>query len=290
MRAFWGVVLVLLVIGIAFVAWTAGESRRPTAATPPSDAASVDRVSTPNDDATSASSDGSVRAQAAPPPETSEPSTAPAPSTRASTPEAPEASGASGASNDTAAPPPPEIDLLGESGAVVIPPPTPRTLRTDDRKPSDVVRRIDERTLELDGRYRITGNGSDADPYAITWELLTSASEYIDPAQGARTPPPWVRILDGTYVRISGYYSTPVRVAVAKNLLLTLNRWDGCCIGVPPTAFDAIDITMRDPLPMRGLHLTRFGTFKGLFRAECLDAAGFLIGLYRFEDATFETK
>ena len=93
-------------------------------------------------------------------------------------------------------------------------------------------------------------------------------------------PPPWIRLLDGTSIQISGYYSTPVRVTVAKNLLLTLDRWDGCCIGVPPTPFDAIDITMREPLLMRGMHLKRFGTFRGRFAVECVDAAGFLLGCF----------
>lgn len=191
----------------------------------------------------------------------------------------------------TSNPPSPDIDLLGESG-VVIPQlgAAIRTLRIDPRAPTDVVRRIDDRTLELDGRFRVTGNGSEADPYVISWELLTSASDFLDPAQGARMPPPWIRLLDGTSIQISGYYSTPVRVTVAKNLLLTLDRWDGCCIGVPPTPFDAIDITMREPLLMRGMHLTRFGTFRGRFAVECVDAAGFLLGLYRLEDATFETR
>jgi hypothetical protein len=168
--------------------------------------------------------------------------------------------------------------------------PAKRAVRVDTRNPSDVVRRIDERTVELDGRYRVTGNGSANDPYVISWELLTSASEFIDLAQNARTPPPWVRLLDGTYVQISGYYSTAVRVSVAKNLLLTLNRWDGCCIGVPPTPFDAIDIDMRAPLPMGGLHLIRFGTFRGQLRVETVEAASYLLGFYRLEDATFETK
>jgi len=185
----------------------------------------------------------------------------------------------------------PDFDLLGESGKVIQSPNAPsKTVRTDTRNPSEVVRRIDERTVELDGRYRVTGNGSANDPYVISWELLTSASEFIDLAQGARTAPPWVRLLDGTYVQISGYYSTAVRVSVAKNLLLTLNRWDGCCIGVPPTPFDAIDVDMRTPLPMGGLHLIRFGTFRGQLRVEPVEAATYLLGFYRLEDATFETK
>jgi hypothetical protein len=99
-----------------------------------------------------------------------------------------------------------------------------------------------------------------------------------------------VRLLDGTYIELSGYYSTALRVPIATNLLLTLNRWDGCCIGLPPTPFDAIDVTMRTPLPLEGAHLIRFGTFRGRLSVSVFEIGGFLLGLYRLEDTTFETK
>lgn len=184
-----------------------------------------------------------------------------------------------------AAIPAPDLDLLGESGSIVRPKPA---LLTDTRSPNDVVRRIDERTLELDGRFRVVGNGRADDPYRITWELLTSSNSYVDAAVKALTPPPWVRALDGTYIEISGYYSTAVRVSAAKNLLLTLNRWDGCCIGLPPTPFDAIDMDMREPVMMQGLHLFRFATFRGRLVVSPFEAGGFLLGLYRLEDTTLE--
>jgi hypothetical protein len=161
---------------------------------------------------------------------------------------------------------------------------------TDRRNPNEVVRRVDDRTIELDGRYRVTGNGREDDPYRISWEILTSASGYIDPAQYAVLPPPWLRLLDGTEVEISGYYSTPVRVQQTQQVLLTLNRWDGCCVGLPPTPFDAIDVSLRTPLDMKGLHLVRFGSFRGRLRVEVLEAAGYLLGLYRLEDAVFVAK
>lgn len=283
MRVFWGCVAILAGIGLWFLLDT-GETGRASDAPVAVDQILTTTEAPGKDNAASTSSDVGT----SPPVNVGLEDPASTVVTSSATDVDP--SPASATAADTGTAPLPGLDLFGTAGGNVLPSAPPRTLRTDDRRPSDIVRRIDERTLELDGRFRLVGNGSDADPYLITWEMLTSASEYVDPAQNARTPPPWVRLIDGTYVEISGYYSTAVRVALAKNLLLTLNRWDGCCIGVPPTAFDAIDITMRDPLPMRGLHLTRFGTFKGLFRAECLDAAGFLIGLYRLEDATFETK
>ena len=191
--------------------------------------------------------------------------------------------------------PRPDIDLLGEDGPPIAPTNlvatrTPPALLHDTRTPNEVLHRIDERTIELDKRFRVIGGGRDDDPYRISWELLTSASAYIDPAQLAVTPPPWIRLLDDTIVEISGYYSTPLRVDRTKSLMLTLNRWDGCCVGLPPTPFDAIDLVLREPMEMKGLHLLRFGTFRGRMRVEVFEAAGYLIGLYRIEDAVFVAK
>ena len=160
----------------------------------------------------------------------------------------------------------------------------------DARSPNDITRRIDARTIELDGRYRVVGNGSIDDPYRISWELLTSAGPFIDPAQQALTPPPWVRALEGSYIEISAYYSTALRVATTKHVLLTLNRWDGCCIGLPPTPFDAIDANLAAPLDMNGKHLFRFGTFRGRLIVEPFSAGTYLLGLYRLEDAAFVTR
>lgn len=163
-------------------------------------------------------------------------------------------------------------------------------LPTDTRSPAEVTRRIDARTLELDGRFRIVGNGSADDPYRINWELLTSAGPFVDPAQNALAPPPWVRALDGVWIEISAYYSTAVRVSSTKSVLLTLNRWDGCCLGLPPTPFDAIDTSLASPLELRGLHLFRFGTFRGRLEIEPFTAGPYLLGLYRLEDASFEAR
>jgi hypothetical protein len=251
MRWFWTVIALLAAAGMWFVV-------APRAVTPPSAAIDATAESTP--EPTQAPTSKATQEP------TPKPTPTPAPA--------------------SATAPTPEIDLLGESGIRI---PAAPPIPADTRSPNEVVRRIDERTLELDGRFRVTGNGRPDDPYRISWELLTSASSSIDPARKALTPPPWVRLVDGTSIEISGYYSTAVRVAVAKNLLLTLNRWDGCCIGLPPTPFDAIDMTMRTPVPMQGLHLFRFGTFRGRLVVEPFETGGFLLGLYRLEDVTFES-
>ena len=180
---------------------------------------------------------------------------------------------------------------LGVPTASPTAPPTASASRppivSDSRSPDEVTRRIDARTLELDGRFRVIGNGGPDDPYRVSWELLTSAEPFIDPAREALTTPPWVRAINGTYIEISAYYSTAVRVSTTRNVLLTFNRWDGCCIGLPPTPFDAIDATLAKPLDMQGLHLFRYGTFRGRLVVEPFAVGAYLLGLYRLEDASF---
>jgi len=190
-----------------------------------------------------------------------------------------------------AAPPAPAPEVEPAPAPAPAPPASsPAPAAADARSPAEVTRRIDARTLELDGRFRIVGNGGQDDPYRINWELLTSAGPFIDPARNALTPPPWVRALDGVWIEISAYYSTAVRVSSTQSVLLTLNRWDGCCLGLPPTPFDAIDTSLAAPLELRGLHLFRFGTFRGRLEIEPFTAGPYLLGLYRLEDATFEAR
>jgi hypothetical protein len=177
--------------------------------------------------------------------------------------------------------------LAGLGLPAAAPAPTRPPIASDSRSPAEITRRIDARTLELDGRFRVIGNGGPDDPYRISWELLTSAAPFVDPAQDAPMTPPWVRAVDGTYIEISAYYSTAVRVSTTRNVLLTFNRWDGCCIGLPPTPFDAIDTTLAKPLDMQGLHLFRYGTFRGRLVVEPFAVGGYLLGLYRLEDASF---
>lgn len=215
------------------------------------------------------------------------PAPAPAPEQRTAPepPSVPEPTAAEAARPDA----PPAV--AADPPALVLPPASvPPPPATDTRTPAEVTRRIDARTLELDGRFRIVGSGGQGDPYRINWELLTSAGPFVDPARNALTPPPWVRALDGVWIEISAYYSTAVRVSSTQSVLLTLNRWDGCCLGLPPTPFDAIDTSLAEPLELRGLHLFRFGTFRGRLEIEPFTAGPYLLGLYRLEDATFEAR
>jgi hypothetical protein len=153
-----------------------------------------------------------------------------------------------------------------------------------------VIERLDDRTVRVDGRYTIRGSGTEADPFAISWELLGSSAGGVDAAAGRYEVPGRIADLRGAWVRISGYWAPPLMVFEAKEAMVMLNKWDGCCIGLPPTPFDSIEATFVRPIQVQGKHLFRFGTVKGRLVVEPFVAGSFLLGLYRLEDAVLETS
>jgi len=145
--------------------------------------------------------------------------------------------------------------------------------------------------IEVDGRYTILGSGTELDPYRVTWELLKSAYETMDLNGSRVTPPKRLEMLNGTYVQISGYLAPPLWGQETKELLVLLNRWDGCCIGLPPTPFDCIEAQLSTPMKLGAAHTISYGTIRGKFIVEPFKAGTFLIGLYRLEEAqTDDTK
>ena len=145
--------------------------------------------------------------------------------------------------------------------------------------------------IEVDGRYTILGSGTELDPYRVTWELLKSAYETMDLNGPRTTPPKRLEMLNGTYVQISGYLAPPLWGQETKELLVLFNRWDGCCIGLPPTPFDCIEAQLSAPMKLGAAHTISYGTIRGKFIVEPFKAGTFLIGLYRLEEAqTDDTK
>ena len=78
-------------------------------------------------------------------------------------------------------------------------------------------------------------------------------------------------------------------VEMVEEVLVTLNRWDGCCIGLPPTPFDCIETNLRDPINMKSKHLVRFGTITGRMRIQPFAIGTWLMGLYSLEEADIDT-
>ena len=151
------------------------------------------------------------------------------------------------------------------------------------------IERIDHQTVRIDGKYMVRGSGSESDPYQITWELLTSAARTVDASKSIYEVPGRIADLRGAWVQISGYWAPPLQVFQTKEAMFMLNKWDGCCIGLPPTPFDSIEATFTKPFAVQGQHLYRYGTIKGRLEIEPFAAGMFLLGFYRLHDAVMES-
>ncbi|NBV63301.1 MAG: hypothetical protein EBR71_02290, partial [Planctomycetes bacterium] len=118
-------------------------------------------------------------------------------------------------------------------------------------------------TLLLDGRFTLTGSGSEQDPFVIGWPLLFSANETIDAKADRLAVPPRIDFLNGQWVQISGFLAPPLWGVQTKELLVMKNRWDGCCIGLPPTPFDCIEAELATPIKLGAQHTISFGVIRG---------------------------
>jgi len=142
-------------------------------------------------------------------------------------------------------------------------------------------------SLLVDDRYVIKGDGTKERPYEVTWELLTSAEKLYNPREGKKQMPSAVAMLDGKHVRITGYVAFPLYVQDPREYIVMLNQWDGCCIGVPPTPFDAIEVQTNTAI--RGDD--RFavsGTVSGILGVKPYTVGDWLVGLYVMDDAALK--
>lgn len=152
--------------------------------------------------------------------------------------------------------------------------------------PSRVQRR-DDGSMLIDGRFLVRGKGTAADPYQLPWPLITSADETYNPRLGKTRIPQRVTMFDGAYVEIDGYTAFPLGATAATEMLVMLNQWDGCCIGVPPTAYDAVEVKLAQP-PSREQRLATHGTLRGKLKVDPYEDGGWLLGLYVLQDATLK--
>lgn len=149
-----------------------------------------------------------------------------------------------------------------------------------------IVKRPDGSTL-VDDEFIMRGSGTDDDPYRITWDQLISAARFFEPRAGRNDLPQRITMLDGKWVELSGYLAFPLGSEESDEMLLMLNQWDGCCIGVPPTPYDAIEVTLVAPFRGEGgVNIFNYGSVRGLFDVDPYVANGWLIGLYLMNDAT----
>jgi hypothetical protein len=164
-----------------------------------------------------------------------------------------------------------------------------RTIPNATVKPSELVRKPDG-TIVADGTWEIRGAGTEANPYVVPWELLTSAMDTYQPRAEMRDIPQRIAFLDGKRVRIEGYIVFPLIVQQVQQLLVTYNQWDGCCIGVPPSAYDAIEVNLSSSIPINRRHGLLFGGVEGILHVAPLLSDGWIYGLYAMDDARLKLE
>lgn len=142
-----------------------------------------------------------------------------------------------------------------------------------------------EGALMLNDRYRVTGEGTAESPYQIDFDMLVAVEQdYAPKEEGKKEIPEWINALNGKHVNITGFVAFPFLAATANECMVMLNQWDGCCIGVPPTPYDAVEVQFAEPLDLnRGI--PNYGTLSGVFRTDPYLVNGWLIGLYVMDDA-----
>lgn len=140
-------------------------------------------------------------------------------------------------------------------------------------------------TTLVDGKYTIKGKGSKDDPYKVTWDHLLSAQDDYVPREGRKEIPGRIAMLNGRWVELTGYIAFPLMADTQDECLSMMNQWDGCCIGIPPTPYDAVEVRLREPVEGRE-RMTSYGVVRGRLIVEPQLVGGWLIGLYLMEDAT----
>jgi hypothetical protein len=145
-----------------------------------------------------------------------------------------------------------------------------------------VIKRNDGSTF-VDDRFVLRGQGTKDDPYKVTWEQLVSANETYQPRLGRTIIPGRLKMLDGKWVKVSGYIAFPIMAQSADEMLVMLNQWDGCCIGVPPTPYDAIEVKLK--VAAKGdVRQRQSGAVTGILRVDPYLVKGWLVSLFLMDE------
>lgn len=166
---------------------------------------------------------------------------------------------------------------------------TPTTTVVSDVPEGVTIKKQDDGTVLVDDKFTLRGEGTEDHPYEITWDYLTSAEETYQPRLGKKTVPARLTMLNGKYIKISGYVAFPIMATEATEMLSMLNQWDGCCIGVPPTPYDAIEVKLKHAAEGED-RLASYGAVKGKFRVDPYLVKDWLVSLYMMDDGEVTRK
>ncbi len=145
----------------------------------------------------------------------------------------------------------------------------------------------DNGTILVNEKHVIRGKGTAESPYEITWDLLTTAEHTFNPRGGSRKIPEGIAMLDGKIVRIKGFVAFPLYVQEPTEVLAMLNQWDGCCIGVPPTPYDAIEVRLAKAIKGND-RFANSGVVEGTFGVKPYVTGNWLVGLYVIDGAVLK--
>lgn len=134
-------------------------------------------------------------------------------------------------------------------------------------------------TTVLAGKLTIKGEGTAEKPYDVPWDALTAAEQTLDPRAGRKEIPGVTAFLHNKHVRLRGYVSFPLMIKEPRECLAMLNPWDGCCIGVPPTPYDAVEVALTTPVTGNTRYATT-GVVTGVFEVKPYLMGNWLVGLY----------
>lgn len=134
----------------------------------------------------------------------------------------------------------------------------------------------------------VVGEGTSDLPFEVEWDTLRSVERDYNPKKGMDQLPDWLDLLDGKIVRITGNTLVPVIATTTRELLVMKNPWDGCCIGVPPSPYDAIEVTLNHDVDF-GSSAVGYGTVQGVFILDPYVVDGWVLGLFLIEEATYRS-
>ena len=144
--------------------------------------------------------------------------------------------------------------------------------------------------ISVDDAWTVRGAGTNESPYEVSWEYLSSAQETYVPRLSEKKIPARIAFLHGKVVKISGYLAFPLVAPTSSECLAMLNQWDGCCIGIPPTPYDAIEVKLATELKGWKKHTINFGAITGVFKVEPYLVENWLVGLYLMEKSKIDTE
>ena len=151
------------------------------------------------------------------------------------------------------------------------------------------ITQTDEGALQIGDKFTITGKGTKDEPYLLPWDFLVAIRQAYSPREGRKDIPEHFAFFDGKYISIAGYLQFPLATPEPTECLVMLNQWDGCCIGVPPTPYDAIEVALSTPATQAQKFAVE-GRIVGKLKIDPYLVGNWLIGLYLINDATVDVS